>query len=114
MLNMTTSLVGSLELAVMECFWQNGPQSSGEVLATLRKTRTIAHTTVTSTLARLYDQGLLTRDLAKGRKKPWVYTARYASRGALLTSTLVQLAAHLGADHRDLTEALSVLRGAPR
>jgi predicted transcriptional regulator len=80
----------------------------------VRAARPIAHTTVTTTLARLYDQGLLTRDLAKGRKMPWVYTARYASRGALLTSTLVRLATQLGADHRDLTEALSVLRGAPR
>jgi len=37
MLNMTTSLVGSLELAIMECFWADGPQTSGDVLATLRK-----------------------------------------------------------------------------
>jgi predicted transcriptional regulator len=115
MLNMTASLVGSLELAIMECFWDNGSQTSGDILATLREERrTIAATTVTTTLARLVEQGLLTRELEAGRKMPWRYTARYRSRAALLAGTLVQLAAHLGADHRDLAEALTALRGGAR
>ena len=114
MLNMTTSLVGSLELAIMECFWANGPQTGGDILATLRETRTIAHTTVTTTLARLYDQGLVARALDDGRKKPWRYTARYPSRGALLAGTIEALCTHLEADRGDRAEALAVLLGAPR
>jgi predicted transcriptional regulator len=55
MLTIATSLIGSLELAVMECFWAApGPLTYGDILATLRRTRTIADTTVTTTLARLY------------------------------------------------------------
>jgi predicted transcriptional regulator len=71
MLNMTASLLGPLQQSVMECFWASGPQTSRDILTTLRMGRTIAHTTVTTTLSRLFDQGLLTRELAAGRKMPW-------------------------------------------
>jgi len=54
----------------MECFWERGPQTSGDVLATLRAQRPIAHTTVTTTLARLYERGLVTRELEDDRKVP--------------------------------------------
>jgi predicted transcriptional regulator len=115
MLSIASNLVGSLELAIMECFWgADGPLSSGDILATLRKTRTIADTTVTTTLARLYEQGLLTRTLDAGRKKPWIYTARYASRGALVAGVLNELCVQIGADPGDRAEALGVLLGAPR
>jgi predicted transcriptional regulator len=80
----------------------------------LRRTRTIAHSTVTTTLARLDDQGLLTREVERGRKRPWRYTPRYRSRSALLVGTFEQLAAQLGADHRDRAEALGVLLGVVR
>lgn len=114
MLNTAVSLIGSLELAIMECFWESGPQSSGAILATLRTTRTIAHTTITTTLTRLYDQGLLTRELAAGRKMPWVYTARYSSRGALLAGVLEHLCTQLGANGGDRAEALKVLQSTPQ
>jgi len=112
--NIAASLIGSLELAVMECFWAHGPQTSGDVLAALREQRKIAATTVTTTLARLYAQGLLTRELHAGRKMPWVYTARYRSSGALLAGTIEALAGQIGADRGDRAEALAVLLGAPR
>jgi len=111
MLNMTASLLGPLEQSVMECFWSSGPQTSRQILTTLRRTRTIAHTTVTTTLARLYDQGLLTRTLAAGRKMPWVYTARYASRGDLLAASVETLCVQLRADRGDRALALAVLMG---
>ena len=114
MLNMTASLLGPLEQSVMECFWASGPQTSRDILTTLRMGRTIAHTTVTTTFTRLYDQGLLTRKLAAGRKMPWVYTARYASRGALLAGAVEQMCAQLGADRSDRALALAVLLGTPR
>ena len=90
------------------------PQTSGDVLATLRRTRTIAHSTVTTTLARLYEQGLLIRTATPGRTKPRRYTARYPSRGALLAGTIEALCTHLEADRGDRAEALAVLLGAPR
>lgn len=114
MLNMTASLLGPLEQSIMECFWASGPQTSRDILTTLRMGRTIAHTTVTTTLTRLYDQGLLTRELAVGRKMPWVYTARYGSRGELLAASVEQMCVQLGADRGDRALALAVLMGPPR
>jgi len=114
MLNIAASLLGPLEQSIMECFWANGPQTGGQILATLRRTRSIAPTTVTTTLARLHDQGLLTRELAPGRKMPWIYTARYGSKGALLAGTFERLALQLAADHLDRAEALGRLLGVVR
>lgn len=114
MLNLTASLLGPLEQSIMECFWADGPQTGGQILQTLRETRSIAHSTVTTTLARLYDQGLLTRALEEGRKMPWIYTACHPSKGALLAGALETLCAQLGADHLDRAEALAVLLGAPQ
>ena len=116
MLNMTASLLDPLEQSVMECFWANGPQTSRAILTTLRMRRTIAHSTVTTTLARLFDQGLLTRELSTGRRHvpSWRYTARYASRGALLAGAVEQLCVQLGADRGDRALALAVLMGRPR
>jgi predicted transcriptional regulator len=64
MLSIVASLIGSLELAIMECFWERSPQTSGDILTALRKHRTIAPSTVTTTLVRLCEQGLLTRVLS--------------------------------------------------
>jgi predicted transcriptional regulator len=113
MLNLATSVLGPLEQSVMECFWASGPQTSGEILATLRQQRTIAHSTVTTTLGRLYAQELLTRSpIGVGRLKPsWRYTARYASRGALLAASVEQLCVQLGADCGDRDIALRLLGG---
>jgi predicted transcriptional regulator len=115
-LNIAASLVGSLEFAIMECFWANGPQTGRDILTTLRKKRTIAHSTVTTTLARLYDQGLLTREpiRASGRRQSWRYTARYTSRSALLAGTFEQLAAQIGADYHERVAALGMLLGVVR
>lgn len=114
MLNIAASLLGPLEQSIMECFWANGPQTGGQILDELRKGRTIAHSTVTTTLARLSEQGLLTRELKAGRRMPWIYTARYTSKGALVAGAIEQLCAQLGADRGDRAEALAVLLGAPR
>jgi predicted transcriptional regulator len=116
MLNLSNSLIGPLEQAVMECFWEHGPQTSGEILATLRERRTIAHSTVTTTLSRLYDQDLLTREpiTAHTRKPHWRYTARHPSRAALLAGVVAHVCDQLGADRDDRAEALALLGGAPR
>ena len=113
MLNMTTSLVGSLELAIMECFWADGPRpagmssrhcaSSARLLILRSPRRSHACTTRGCSYA-----------LDDGRKKPWRYTARYRSRGALLAGTIEALCTHLEADRGDRAEALAVLLGSPR
>jgi predicted transcriptional regulator len=112
MLNLNTSLLGPLEQAIMECFWENGPQTSGEILKTLRRSRTIAHTTVTTTLGRLYAHDLLTREPINAlRQRPaWRYTARYPSRSALLADCFAYLCVQLGADDGDRASALAQLR----
>jgi predicted transcriptional regulator len=114
MLNLTSSLLGPLEQSVMECFWSNGSLTSRDILDTLRMQRSIAHSTVTTTLSRLYEQGLLTRELVGGRKMPWVYTPVHASRGELLAGAVEQLCVQLSADRGDRALALAVLIGAPR
>jgi hypothetical protein len=70
--------------------------------------------TITTTLARLCEQGFVSRELAAGRKMPWVYTARYPSRSALLAGTFEQLVAQVGADQGDRAEALGLLLGVAR
>lgn len=116
MLNTTNSLLGPLEQSVMECFWASGPRTGREILTTLRERRTIAHSTVTTTLARLYDDELLTREhiAGRGRSPTWRYTARYASRGELLAGVVEHVCAQLGADPGDRALALAVLLGRPR
>jgi predicted transcriptional regulator len=116
MLNTTISLLGPLEQSVMECFWASGPQTSGQILATLRLKRTIAHSTVTTTLARLHNDDLLTRESIRAgrRRSTWRYTAHYASRGAMLAGAVEQLCVQLGADRGDRALALAVLLGRPR
>jgi predicted transcriptional regulator len=116
MLNLASSLLGPLEQSIMECFWRNGAQSSGQILATLRRTRTIAPSTVTTTLARLYAADLLIREPLRpnDRKQTWRYTPRHASRGALLAGAVEQLFTQLGADTNDRAEALGRLLGVVR
>jgi predicted transcriptional regulator len=116
MLNLTASVLGPLEQLIMQCFWSDGPQTDREILTTLRTQRTIAHTTVTTTLFRLYSHDLLTRELAEGRRHvpSWRYYPRYGSRGELLAGAVEQLCVQLGADRGDRALALAVLLGRPR
>jgi predicted transcriptional regulator len=116
MLNTAASLLGPLEQSIMECFWENGPQTSGQILKTLRQRRTIAHTTVTTSLARLYAHGMVLREPIPGcgGKQSWRYTARYATRSALLVCAFEQLCEQLGANHLDRAEALGMLLGMVR
>jgi predicted transcriptional regulator len=116
MFTTSTGFLGSLEQSMMECFWANGPQTSGQILKTLRQNRAIAHTTVTTTLARLYEHGLVLREpiAGCGGKQSWRYTARYATRGALLAAAVEQLCAQIGAESADRFTALKVLVGETR
>ncbi|MET0413225.1 MAG: BlaI/MecI/CopY family transcriptional regulator [Polyangiaceae bacterium] len=74
-----------LEAAVMDVVWSKGLVSFAvaDVLAQLERTREIAYTTVMTTLARLHDKGLLTRE-REGKR--YLYSVRL-SREEFLEST---------------------------
>jgi predicted transcriptional regulator len=67
-------VLGDLESAVMEILWAESQQTVSEVEERLRNKREIAHTTVLTTLDRMYRKGLLTREK---HSKAFVYAPRY-------------------------------------
>ena len=67
-------VLGELESAVMEVLWTESGQTVNGVEERLRNKREIAHTTVLTTLDRLYQKGYLTREK---QAKAFVYSPRY-------------------------------------
>ena len=67
-------VLGELESAVMEVLWAEPGQTVNGVETRLRDGRDIAHTTVLTTLDRMYRKGYLTRDK---QAKAFVYMPRY-------------------------------------
>lgn len=67
-------VLGVLESAVMEALWAESGLTVNEVEERLREKREIAHTTVLTTLDRLYRKGYLTREK---QAKAFVYAPRY-------------------------------------
>lgn len=67
-------VLGELELAVMEVLWVQAKQTVNEVEERLREKRDIAHTTVLTTLDRMYRKGYLTREK---QAKAFVYSPHY-------------------------------------
>lgn len=70
----TAHVLGELESAVMETLWAQSQQTVNEVEERLRNKREIAHTTVLTTLDRMYRKGYLTREK---QAKAFVYAPRY-------------------------------------
>lgn len=68
-------VLGELEAEVMKVLWEHPHQTVVEVEERLRRQREIAHTTVLTTLDRMYRKGYLTREK---RGKAFIYTPRYA------------------------------------
>jgi len=64
----TLSVLGPLETKIMEIIWRRGEVSTGEACDELRKDRSIALTTVSGTFNRLYEKGLLHREVGKGKR----------------------------------------------
>ena len=58
----TGHVLGELETAIMNVVWREGDLSGTDVEVKLRGTRQIAHTTVLTTLDRMYRKGYLTRE----------------------------------------------------
>ena len=67
-------VLGELETAMMELLWREPGQTVNEVEERLRRRREIAHTTVLTTLDRMYRKGYLTREK---QGKAFVYSPRY-------------------------------------
>lgn len=67
-------VLGELETAVMELLWREAGQTASDVAERLRRKRDIAHTTVQTTLDRMYRKNYLTR-VKEG--KAFVYAPRY-------------------------------------
>jgi predicted transcriptional regulator len=63
------TFLGPLEANTMETIWsaEKKPVSVREIYIVLKKTKTIAYTTVMSTMDRLYEKHLLDRKIEKGR-----------------------------------------------
>lgn len=63
------AFLGPLEASIIETIWRSKkrPITVREVLETLQKKRTIAYTTVMSTMDRLRAKGLLERRIEKGK-----------------------------------------------
>jgi predicted transcriptional regulator len=70
----TGHVLGELETVVMSIFWQQSELTVTDVESKLRQHRSIAHTTVQTTLDRMHRKGYLTREK---QGKAFVYSARY-------------------------------------
>jgi len=82
---MAGDYLGPLERRVMEQLWERGPQTVGNILATLNAgaPRQLAYTTVMTILVRLHDKGYVTR-AQTGR----TYTYNAAMDEATLAATV--------------------------
>ena len=67
-------VLGELQTAVMEVLWQEPNLTVNDVEARLQRTREIAHTTVLTTLDRMYRKGYLIREKSG---KAFIYAPRY-------------------------------------
>ncbi len=70
-------VLGELESAVMEILWSKPEQTVNEVEERLREKRDIAHTTVLTTMDRMYRKGYLTREK---QAKAFVYSPQYSRK----------------------------------
>ena len=68
-------VLGELETAIMNLFWKERDLTVTDVEDKLRSRRQIAHTTVLTTLDRMYRKGYLVREK---QGKAFVYSARYS------------------------------------
>jgi predicted transcriptional regulator len=71
----TGHVLGELETAIINLFWKQRDLTVTDVEDTLRESRQIAHTTVLTTLDRMYRKGYLVREK---HGKAFVYSARYS------------------------------------
>ncbi|MFQ5819971.1 MAG: BlaI/MecI/CopY family transcriptional regulator [Candidatus Heimdallarchaeota archaeon] len=61
------SELGPLELAIMQLMWKNQSSTVREIYEELKKQRKIKITTVSTTMNRLHEKGLLNREMRTGK-----------------------------------------------
>jgi len=61
------SELGPLELAIMQLMWKNQSSTVREIYEELKEQRKIKITTVSTTMNRLYEKGLLNREMKTGK-----------------------------------------------
>jgi len=88
-------VLGDLEADIAEALWRLGPSSVKKIQVEVSKQREVAVTTVATVLDRLYEKGIVERELKKGRGVYYEYrpalTRRQFERsviGGVLTSLL--------------------------
>ena len=118
-------LLGELESSVMELLWQGGEGEAKAVHTALGKARGITLNTIQSTLKRLFEKGLLTRDKISHAHvyRPSITRDEF-QRGALdkligalmggeadaMVSAFVDLAERAGPKHLERLEQLVAAR----
>jgi len=88
-------VLGDLEADIAETLWRLGPSSVKKIHIEVSKRREVAVTTVATVLDRLYEKGIVERELKKGRGVYYEYrpalTRRQFERsviGGVITSLL--------------------------
>lgn len=71
------AFLGPLEAAIIETIWntKKRPITVREVLEQLKKKKPVAYTTVMNTMDRLYEKGILDRQIQKGKGGTYLYYA---------------------------------------
>jgi len=69
------TFLGPLEANILETIWDSKkrPITVREVLEVIKKTKPIAYTTIMNTMDRLYEKGLLDRQIEKSRGGAYLY-----------------------------------------
>lgn len=94
-------LLGELEMAIMDFLWRKGEAKGREVVNELKRSRSLAYTTVLTVMGRLVEKGLLTQHKI-GRAHLYRPTM---SREAYVAETASQVVRSLVEDFGDIALA---------
>jgi predicted transcriptional regulator len=111
---LTTQALGPTETQIMQVVWSHrGPLTVRQVHTVLSFCG-LAYTTIMTTMERLAEKGVLTRDNGRAGFGGAYHYMPALSRGELLAAPIEQICTGLGADQGDRTEALAVILSTPR
>jgi len=81
-----TTLLDPLERDIMQILWNNGPQTTRQLLTVLRNERPMAYLTMTAALERLCEHGVLDRhrEPCPLTRSTWRYTPMFTRQALLL------------------------------
>jgi predicted transcriptional regulator len=81
-----TTLLDPLERDLMQILWNSGPQTTRQLLTTLRNERPMAYLTMTAALEQLCERGVLDRhrEPCLLTRSTWRYTPTFTRQALLL------------------------------